>query len=247
MLTIHFLNVGHGDCTIVKHPSGRLTVVDINNSQDFDAETFAEELAEERRKHAANPLLGRGFGSLASLGTPGSLSEYAAVADRAKRELTDPIEFLNTNYGGQGIWRFVLTHPDLDHMRGLKLLSENIGISNFWDTDHTKTAPDFRSDADKVDWQFYQLLRGGALGTNVRRYTRGDSYYAFGKEQDGRPGGDNVEILSPTPQLVGACNTAEKSNDLSIVLRLHHAGRSVLLPINHRNPAPAISRAWLMR
>jgi hypothetical protein len=150
MLTIHFLNVGHGDCTIIRHPSGRLTMVDINNSQDFDAQTFADELAEERLKHAANSLLGVGLGSLASLGTLGSLSEYAAVADRAKRELTDPIEFLKTHYSGQSIWRFVLTHPDLDHMRGLKLLSENIGISNFWDTDHTKTAPTFRSDADKL-------------------------------------------------------------------------------------------------
>ena len=44
MLRVHFLNVGHGDCTIIKHPSGRLTMIDLNNSQDFDAETFAEEL-----------------------------------------------------------------------------------------------------------------------------------------------------------------------------------------------------------
>ena len=51
MLRVHFLNVGHGYCTIIKHPSGRLTMIDVNNSQDFDAETFAEELEEERRKH----------------------------------------------------------------------------------------------------------------------------------------------------------------------------------------------------
>lgn len=24
MLRVHFLNVGHGDCTIIEHPSGRL-------------------------------------------------------------------------------------------------------------------------------------------------------------------------------------------------------------------------------
>jgi competence protein ComEC len=33
MLRIHFLNVGHGDCTIISHPSGRLTMIDINNSK----------------------------------------------------------------------------------------------------------------------------------------------------------------------------------------------------------------------
>jgi hypothetical protein len=50
MLRIHFLNVGHGDCTIISHPSGRLTMIDINNCQDYDEESFKELLAEERRK-----------------------------------------------------------------------------------------------------------------------------------------------------------------------------------------------------
>jgi competence protein ComEC len=49
MLRVHFLNVGHGDCTIVEHHSGRLTMIDVNNSQDYDAETFGEVLAEGRR------------------------------------------------------------------------------------------------------------------------------------------------------------------------------------------------------
>lgn len=240
MLRVHFLNVGHGDCTIIKHPSGRLTMIDVNNSQDFDAETFAEQLEEERRKQG-NPLgsllggdvrgrsLGLG-GSLLSGGVGLVLSEYAAVADRAKRELTDPIEFLKSTYPTKKLWRFILTHPDLDHMRGLKALYENIGFDNFWDTNHTKTKPDFRSDVDRDDWNFYQWLRSADSPMRPRMYTRGDAYYAFGKEQNGVPGGDKLEILSPTPELVGECNTAEKSNDLSIVVRVHHAGQSVLLP-----------------
>jgi competence protein ComEC len=158
------------------------------------------------------------------------LSADITVFERAKRELTNPIEFLKGRYPGERLWRFILTHPDLDHMRGLKLLHDNIGIDNFWDTDHTKETPDFRSDGDEEDWKFYQLLRGGTHGAKALKYTRGDSYFAFGKEEDGRPGGDSIEILSPTPALIGACNTAKKSNDLSIVLRVHHGGRSVLLP-----------------
>jgi competence protein ComEC len=200
MLRVHFLNVGHGDCTIIKHPSGRLTMIDVNNSQDFDAETFAEELEEERRKHRNS------LGSF--LGSSGGV-------------LGGPNEKL---------WRFILTHPDLDHMRGLKALYQNIGFTNFWDTDHTKTKPDFRSDADKDDWYFYQWLRFANGPMKPRMYTRGDACYAFGKEENGMPGGDNIEILSPTLELVGECNTAEKSNDLSIVIRVHHARRSVLLP-----------------
>jgi competence protein ComEC len=227
VLRIHFLNVGHGDCTIIKHPSGRLTMIDINNSQDFDAGTFAEELAEERAKRPSY----LGLGSPSSLGL-GDAALYAAVAARAKNELTDPIEFMKANYPNESLWRFILTHPDLDHMRGLKLLHENTGFTNFWDTAHTKSTPTYRSgSADKVDWDFYQSLRRKLIdGVAIHNFTRGDSLYAFGKEQDGRPGGDSIEILSPSPELIGACNTAQKSNDLSIVIRLHHARRTVLLP-----------------
>jgi competence protein ComEC len=189
LLRVHFLNVGHGDCTIIEHPSGRLTMIDVNNSQEFDAETFAEELAEERRKlQADNPFANAGLGMLVGIGTPqmgslfapapastplsglGSLSGYTEVYARQKRELTDPIEFMKTNYPNRKLWRFVLTHPDLDHMRGLKRLSENIGFDNFWDTNHTKETPTFRSNsADEEDWKFYQSLRQAKSG---RYYTR---------------------------------------------------------------------------
>jgi competence protein ComEC len=231
LLRIHFLNVGHGDCTIIKHPSGRLTVVDINNSQEFDADSFAEELNEERQKASQKPQT-RGLGMLASsprnaLTSPVGLAssnvlssnsdafsrilrEYAAdqaaraeVARRAKLELTDPIAFLKTHYPHERPFRFILTHPDLDHMRGVKSLYENVGITNIWDTLHTKPTPHYRSDADKEDWEFYRSLREGTVEITPKNYTRGDSFFAFGKEEDGRPGGDNIEILSPTSALVG--------------------------------------------
>ena len=139
MLRVHFLNVGHGDCTIVKHHSGRLTMIDVNNSQDFDSETFAEELEEERRKQRnalSGGFSGGGLGGLGGFGgssggllgglAGSGLREYAAVADRAKRELTDPIDFLKRTYPHERLWRFILTHPDLDHMRGLRADSTQI-------------------------------------------------------------------------------------------------------------------------
>jgi competence protein ComEC len=251
VLRVHFLNVGHGDCTIIEHPSGRLTMIDVNNSQQFDSDTFQEELAEERRKLErlnpfTNALATAGVAppvypyssSLAAalgvvpgptlLGGLGNLSGYSEVYERQKRELTDPIAFMKRNYPGRRLWRFILTHPDLDHMRGIMQLAENVGFDNFWDTNHTKEAPTFRSNTgDEEDWNYYQSLRRDKAG---RFYTRGDSLFAFGKEENGMPGGDNIEILSPTPELIGACNTAQKSNDVSIVLRVHHGARSVLLP-----------------
>lgn len=211
MLRVHFLNVGH----VIAHPSGRLTMIDINNSQDYDPDTLRE-IAETDLRKSYGPLL-----------ASSPIMEALAmdeVAKRAKRELTDPIEFMKHNYPGQHLWRYIQTHPDLDHMRGLRRLSEEIGFINFWDTANRKVVTSYRSDADRLDWQFYR-------GQQTRKlYTRGDSYYAFGKEESGLLGGDNIEILSPNTEIVGACNTADSYNDISMVIRVHHAGRSVLFP-----------------
>jgi hypothetical protein len=46
MLRVHFLNVGHGDCTLIQHHGGRLTMVDINTSQEYDPDSFKELLAD---------------------------------------------------------------------------------------------------------------------------------------------------------------------------------------------------------
>ena len=45
MVKIHFLNVGHGDCTIIEHASGNLTMLDINNADQLDDDS-RKELAE---------------------------------------------------------------------------------------------------------------------------------------------------------------------------------------------------------
>lgn len=240
MLRVHFLNVGHGDCTIIKHPSGRLTVIDINNSQEYDEDSFKEFMKEQTnpRNYLASLLGGSlkpslnnallGFSPPKDIVT--MLREQIEAKSQAQKELTDPVAFLQNNYPGQSVWRFVLTHPDLDHMRGIKNLHDAIGFSNFWDTNHTKPAPVFRSDADKMDWEFYQKLRSGNTYTAHRFYMRGDSFFAFGKDENGQSGGDSIEILSPTTDLVRSCNEAGKSNSLSLVIRVKHAGKSVLLP-----------------
>jgi competence protein ComEC len=249
MLRVHFLNVGHGDCTLIQHHSGRLTIVDINTSQEYDPDSFKELLSEEARKQY-NPLAaGFGIGGGAQsaavnalFGTPpgygagllGMPTGYFEALAEAKKELADPIAFLRANYPGQRLWRFVLTHPDLDHMRGIKRLYEGIGFDNFWDTAHTKPTPEYRSNDDKVDWEFYQHLRSGAVGVHHRFFTRGDAFFAFAPQL---PESDSIEILSPTADLITKCNKAGKSNDLSVVLRLWHAGCSVLLPADAESPA----------
>ena len=211
-------------------------MIDINNSQDYDPGTFDELLDEEKRKRGTggsfNLLSAGGYSGagLATLLRADSLTELAK-ADAAK-EITDPIEFLKKTYPDQQLFRFILTHPDLDHMRGLKRLHENVGFVNFWDTANTKPAPNaFKGTADQEDWRFYQALRKGQIGgPAVHNFTRGSSAYAFAREENGNLGGDNIEILSPSIELVNDCNRTEKSNDLSLVLRVRHNTRSILLP-----------------
>lgn len=205
-------------------------MIDVNNSQSYDDETERVLIEQELRK--SQPALA-GAGALypsAVPPRPGLIAYTMAklqVDAAAARELTDPVAFMQKWYPGQRLWRFVLTHPDLDHMRGLKRVHDDIGFENFWDTPNDKTVTSFRNDDDKIDWQFYQWLR-----TTGRRkvYGRGDSLFAFGKDEHGMPGGDNIEILSPSREIVGVCNTNDTFNDISLVMRIHHAGRSVLLP-----------------
>lgn len=223
MLKVHFLNVGHGDCTIIKHHSGNLTVIDINNSQNYDADSHSELVEEQLAKFAPNP------GLLARIIYSDSAEKKANEIERS--ELTDPIRFLKDTYSNQKPFRYIQTHPDMDHMRGLKRLHEEIGFTNFWDTRNTKPTPTFRSEADREDWEFYQSLRAGNVaGISPRYFERGASAYAFNRDENGDAGGDRIEILSPTPALVKTCNDGGKFNNLSLVLRVTHAGVSVLFP-----------------
>ncbi len=51
----------------------------------------------------------------------------------ARLKLTNPIEFLTAGFRGKSIWRYVQTHPDMDHMRGISVLDRQFTINNIWD------------------------------------------------------------------------------------------------------------------
>ena len=130
---IHFLNVGHGDCTIIEHPSGRLTMIDINNSKSLSDKDVA--------------------GLAAALGVSewefrraGSILEGSTMSweDYYKSKLVDPHDYYKTNFDGRSIFRYVQTHPDMDHMSGLDRFfwQEQVPLWNFWDVAHAKTMTD---------------------------------------------------------------------------------------------------------
>jgi beta-lactamase superfamily II metal-dependent hydrolase len=219
MARIHFLNVGHGDCTVIEHNSGRLTVIDINNGQDLD-ETSADEIAESynaRFDLTVGTLLGEKRASvLASKG-------YDIP-------LTNPVEFLTANYPGQPIFRYVQTHPDLDHMRGISRMgAARIEILNFWDTTHAKV-PEFGKWAgDKEDWAEYQRLRAGS-NPKVFRHERAAKGVFWNQDQSGGTG-DGIHILSPTAALTESVNQSANPNwnNLSYVLMLIVDGVRIVL------------------
>ncbi len=186
-LDIHIVNVGKGNCTIADHPSGRLTMIDIDDSR---AVTELEK---------AVRLLLKGVG------------------------VTNPVDYFATNFPNRSIFRFILSHPDMDHLSGIKALFTKAVISNFWDTEHDKQCDSWEgSPYDEEDWKFYQKLRKKEInGVTVLKNIRGASNH-FWQE-------DGISILHPHPDLHALASERDEYDHVSHVVKLSHAGRSVLV------------------
>lgn len=223
MLRIHFLNVGHGDCTVIEHPSGNISLVDINNGSEIDP-TTAGELWEALGKVAK----GYQFSLRHMEGDPGVLK-----SEGYDIKLTNPMEFLAARYSGRRVFRYILTHPHLDHLRGIgSLLASEHRPINFWDTQHN-FEPDLDTDQDEADWRAYMELRG-ALRENKRAITvlklrRGTQGKYFNQDSNGEPGGDAIEILSPTEALECIASETGNPNEVSYVLRVSYKGWRIVL------------------
>ena len=57
--------------------------------------------------------------------------------------------------------RFILTHPDMDHLDGFDELMNTYGILNFWDSGVRKDKGDFRQcpNYKEADWDRYVRVR----------------------------------------------------------------------------------------
>jgi competence protein ComEC len=203
MAVVHFLNVGHGDCSIIQHNSGRVTMIDVCKAWDPASDSLKTSI--EKLKKAI-------------------VERFAANDSRVggnfnqKDHPENPIEYLR-GHGITSIFRFILSHPDMDHMDGLKALFEGFEVLNFWDTDNT-AKKDFEggSPFNSEDWDLYQALRSGRV-TTPKRLTMlaGDvgQFWNHGGE-GGTP--DGLHILAPTAALVSAANECGDFNDCSYVV-----------------------------
>lgn len=223
MVKIHFLNVGHGDCTIIEHESGHITMLDINNGDALDEDT-RKELA------AVYGITGNDYAVKAAVADSIHIPFRKLYLAKAgyEIELTDPVAYYKARFGTNDIFRLVITHPDLDHMRGLvRLKQEKIGILNLWDTDHNKALTQFTG-SDEEEWKEYLRLRNSSEAPKVFRHFRGAENKYWNQDDLGGTG-DGLYILAPTPELRDAANEADDINAHSYVIWLQYGGCRVVL------------------
>lgn len=212
MATLHFLNVKQGDCSIIQHNSGRVTVIDVCNAKPLTQE---------------DQIVERLDGILASM-------EKGANGDFRQREHpVNPISYLKT-LNVNSVFRFILTHPDMDHMDGIKALFDEFSPVNFWDTNNNaekEFGNGLNGGFDEGDWTFYKRLRDRNPQTDPKRLAlfSGASGQFFNRNENGDSGADGLYVLAPTAALVANANACEDYNDCSYVLLYRTAGNQRIL------------------
>lgn len=198
MATIHFLNVLEGDCNIIQHNSGRVTVMDVSNAYN-DEDTVEEKAvkASKEREEMRNRTL-----------VPSNKKNY-----NQKKDADNPIDYLKNKLKVTNIFRFIISHPDMDHLDGIKDLFDEFEITNTWDTDNNKYIDlnGFFAGYNKEDWKFYTNLRAGK-NTTTKRLTY------FSKMNNSYFNEDDITILCPTSELVIQGNETEDYNDSSYAI-----------------------------
>lgn len=198
-------------------------MIDICNAKHLDDES-RKELAE------SYGISGDDYATKSALaGIVGSSFRKMYLAEKGYNvDLTDPVDYYKQNFGTRSIFRYIQTHPDLDHMRGLhRLHQEAIEILNFWDTDHTKSITEFKED-DEDQWKQYQIWRKSTDNPKSHFKFRGDNGSFWTADGSGGTG-DGLHILAPTPELKSSANENEDYNAHSYVLWLQSGNYKVVL------------------
>jgi competence protein ComEC len=192
MSYIHFLNVLEGDCNIIQHDSDRTTVIDVSNASN-ETETAAEKRVRtsKEREEMRNRTK-----------VPSNKKDY-------KQKLTpdNPITYIKDKLKLSSIFRFIITHPDMDHLDGVRDLFDEFQIQNTWDTanNEEKDETNFFAGYNVEDWQFYKRLRGGEIATTKRLELHSGNENDFWIK-------DYLKILAPLPALVDSAN--EEGGDI---------------------------------
>lgn len=154
-----------------------------------------------------------------------STSEKVAMELLQKAKPNDPIDYILDNFSGDEIFRFILTHPDMDHMSGIKTLFKKKYVRNFWHVLEDKPDPGNweNSPYDKSDWEFYQSLKNGKVNNvtvvNPLRNATADCCWV----QDG------IRILSPSKAIMETAEENQEYDNLSYVFQINYNGIRTML------------------
>lgn len=189
-MKFHFLNVGQGDCSIIEHASGHVTMIDCNLARKPAG------LAELYKADAA---------------VRGNFGQGTATVN--------PIEYM-TEHGINKVFRFILTHADMDHMDGIKDVFDLYQPDNFWDTKNNKEIKQFDGTRFRSeDWKFYTDMRDGRIAPSKRLVLNSESYGKYyNRNAADVAGGDGLYVLAPTPRLAREANISDDQNDGSYVI-----------------------------
>ena len=177
MSIVHFLDVGDGDCSIIQHRSGNVSMIDVCNARSDHSE--------------------------------------------ANSDYENPILYLK-NLGINELFRFIATHPDMDHIDGISDIFSVFKPINFWCTENQKEDPPSYGKYREKDWKYYKQLRDKNSNTTKRlTLYSGDMGLYYNMEDS--PGGicDYINILAPEQDLIIAANQSKdgkKQNDASYVI-----------------------------
>ena len=218
MIKIHFLNVGHGDCIVIEFKdSGRIAVIDINKSDKMDDTSYSELLSDALNslspfEKAAHQL--RAFSET-------QLIEKAGY----NIELTNPITYIKS-LKVSSIFRFIVTHPHMDHISGLNELKNTININNFWIVKNSFSQDQSKlTETQKEDWKLYLKYRNTLESKldeiGVVRPLEGSSNQFWNE--------DKITILAPNNALLKQAQDKNNKNIMSYVLLIEYGKNKIIL------------------
>lgn len=196
MVKLHFLNVNQGDCIIIEHDSGRVTVFDIcAGNIPRDQQTLTE---------AVEKMFSPAKGNF-------------RMCDHA----TNPLDYLSNKLARTEIWRFILSHPDMDHLDGFDALLDQFRVQHFWNSGAKREKPDFSNYGAyrEQDWDRYaRVIAGNEPGTQSLTVQAGGCFKYANTDDTDHGRGDELYILAPDQDLIDEGNRTQDFNDASYVV-----------------------------
>jgi beta-lactamase superfamily II metal-dependent hydrolase len=144
---------------------------------------------------------------------------------------TNPVEYCK-KIGVSNIFRFILSHPDMDHMDGIDEVVRQFGVLNFWDAGARRDKPDFSEGCPYLekDWNRYVRLRDKLEpGVTVVSPLDGAKFKFANQAEDGSGGGDGLHVLAPTKDLLADPDLGDDINEGSYVILYKSLGGRILL------------------